>query len=71
MLVAGVIEPDHINELGPAPCDGCRFAARCAELHLACESFSAFVSGASEIRWQAAPRKPNGAIFARLYGKAA
>jgi hypothetical protein len=37
----------------------------------ACESFALFVSGAAEIRWQAAAHKPSGAIFERLYPKAA
>jgi hypothetical protein len=71
VLVAGQLDPVNVI-LDDAPCDACVNAARCAAQHLACESFAAFVAGEPESRWQAAPRAPRAAIYARLYhGKAA
>lgn len=42
----------------PAPCDDCRFAARCAVALTACEAFSMFVAALPAARWSAAPRAP-------------
>jgi len=37
--------------LGPAPCDHCARAPRCAALQLACSAFAAFADGQSQARW--------------------
>ena len=42
--------------LGPAPCDGCRSAPRCAAEKLACSAFAVYADGTPESRWAAAPR---------------
>jgi hypothetical protein len=54
--------------LGPAPCDDCRHAARCAETLEACPAFSLYAAGAREPGWRLAPRQPDVAIGSRLLG---
>jgi hypothetical protein len=41
---------------GPAPCDTCDRAPKCAARGLACSAFAQFVDGRSEVRWAQAPR---------------
>lgn len=53
--------------LEPAPCDACRFVARCKAEQLACEAFSMFAADESEARWRAAPRTPTRARYAVLF----
>jgi len=45
------------------PCTDCRFREKCASERRACAAFSMFVDGASEKRWQAAPRAPTRAVW--------
>lgn len=53
---------DH--DAGPAPCDDCELAERCAARLLACESFRRY----SRLeRWQAAPREPSAELYAAIY----
>ena len=51
----------------PFPCQGCRLAARCDASHEACAAFSLYVAHASELRWRAAPRVPNRALFETIF----
>jgi len=54
--------------LGPAPCDECPRAARCAERHLACSAFALFARGRSRARWSLAPRTDASAEqFSRIF----
>ncbi len=50
----------------PAPCDGCRQRERCTT-GLACTAFSLFVVYGTRTRWEAAPREPTSAKFARIF----
>jgi len=53
---------DH--DAGPAPCDTCDLAERCATRLLACESFRRYTRLE---RWQAAPREPTRERFQAIY----
>ena len=56
--------------LGPAPCDGCSRAARCAR-GLACSAFGLYAAGDSVARWRLAPRTDATAErFDQLFGEA-
>ena len=55
-----------VTPLEKSPCDGCRFAPRCAAEQLACAAFSMFAHGLPALRWQAAPRAPSHAQFLSL-----
>ncbi len=68
MAHLGSIGPqrEHAMLLGPAPCDACKFAAKCAA-GMCCERFALFLVGAGEPRWKVAPRAPSRARFAALF----
>ena len=51
---------------GPAPCDGCRHALRCASSSEACEAFALFVKYGREERWSYAPRQPDERLGRRM-----
>lgn len=51
----------------PSPCEGCRFAARCGAVGLACSQFSGYVAGEPERKWRKAPRVPSDAIYRMLF----
>jgi hypothetical protein len=51
--------------LGPAPCDDCRFRARCGGELLACESYSFFVRDLA--RWKLASRVPTRARYLTVF----
>ena len=63
--------PAHANVYEiTGPCDGCRFAPRCAVELLACERFSGFLHGSAESRWRAFPCAPSRArYYALLVGE--
>jgi hypothetical protein len=50
----------------PAPCRGCRFAARCRAERLACDAAAGWAAGLSELRWRMAPRAPSRARLEAL-----
>ena len=52
---------------GPAPCDECRYAARCGAKRLACDAFFLYVDGASEVRWGMAPRVATVTRFTTIF----
>jgi hypothetical protein len=51
--------------LGPAPCDGCRFRARCGTKLLACESYAFFVRDLA--CWDLAARVPTRARYLTVF----
>jgi hypothetical protein len=70
----GSLDPYVAAIEGPAPCDGCRNADRCAAQLEACPAFAVYVAHAGELRWRGAPRTPSrerfDAIFAEPRAKA-
>jgi hypothetical protein len=52
----------------PAPCDSCRHSATCGAQNTSCSAFALYVLGRD---WSLAPRVPDHAQWARLFGKAA
>jgi hypothetical protein len=61
------LEPRDAQVLAePAPCDGCRFAAKCRAEKLTCAAFTLYVSGAGRPRWRVAPRAPTGVLYSAL-----
>ncbi len=68
---SGAIAGTYLDALiGPARCDGCRFAARCAAQRSACDQFAGFMAGAAQRRWGAAPRAPTRALYEATVGDA-
>lgn len=59
--------PDPILE-APAPCEGCRLAARCGAELLACDAFRLYYLGGGPARWALAPRLPSRREYAALLG---
>jgi hypothetical protein len=47
----------------PCPCEGCRFAQRCASEQLACAAYQSYAQGAGKPRWSRAPRAPTRALY--------
>ncbi len=50
-----------------SPCDGCEYEAECAELHLACEDFTAWVHR-GVVRRQQPERRPSREVYERVFG---
>jgi hypothetical protein len=66
---AGDVEPrnDQFQTMAePAPCEGCKFAAKCRADKLCCEKFGLYLHGAGEARWTLAPMAPTHARFEAL-----
>jgi hypothetical protein len=64
--------PTHLEPLvavleGPAPCDNCPAANDCGTHRLACGAFTAYVDGASEMRWRAIERQPTRERWGKLF----
>jgi hypothetical protein len=53
--------------LEACPCDGCPHACRCSSELLACWQFKMFVVTGCEARWRPAPRRPERAIYERVF----
>jgi hypothetical protein len=51
-----------------APCDGCRYAARCRADKLACAAATLYANGHSAARVAIAPRVPTRERFEQLFG---
>lgn len=56
--------------VGPAPCDGCRFAPRCRAERLACEAFAMYAACESQKRWSVAPRAPKASRYEAVFRQA-
>jgi hypothetical protein len=50
----------------PAPCDVCKFAAKCRAEKLVCEAYGVYLAGAGQPRWSLAPRAPTHARYCAL-----
>jgi hypothetical protein len=51
----------------PCPCDHCLAANDCGSHRLASEAFTAYVDGASEVRWRAIERQPTREQWTKLF----
>lgn len=51
----------------PAPCDGCRLAARCGAVLLACDAFAVYVDDEPGEDWRSVPRSPTRDIYAQIF----
>jgi hypothetical protein len=67
MTNIGLIDPCLVAIEGPAPCDACRNAPRCAVQLEACPAFALYAKGASEARWRSAPRLPSREQFDMIF----
>jgi hypothetical protein len=66
----GSLDPYMAAIEGPAPCDGCRNADRCAAQLEACPAFAVYVAHAGELRWRGAPRIPSRERFDAIFAEA-
>lgn len=60
-------DPDLHRILGPAPCDNCPTAAKCAAKLMCCRAFVRFVAGVS---WQSSPRLPRRSLYRAVFDAA-
>ena len=56
--------------VGPAPCDSCRLAPRCAAELLACAAFQLYATTGRAPRWRLAPRAPTRERFDLIFPSA-
>ena len=54
----------ELEASGPAPCEGCRYARRCAAERLACTAFTAFIACDD---WVLRPRAPDAHTYAGIF----
>ena len=65
-MKAKQLEPGIASGADACPCDGCRYAPRCAAVQLSCSAFSAYVHGEPRSRWSVAPRVPSKSLLEAL-----